>query len=182
MAQPDQHRCSRKVEVSEFTGKYSSLRLGNGGSWCRDDGSGSLAKDYDIHRIKEGNKIVAIQLTPKKSYHYSSKIKPEIKSRIKKKNCVVLGIKGKYIECDHKDGFKVIDIAPENQTDDLFQPMHKSVNLAKRDYCKKCKKTRIRFDAKKLGYNRSYWKGKNRFEGSCEGCYWHDPYAFNQNI
>ena len=165
------------MQVSEFKGKYTPLKLGNGGSWCRDDGS--LAKDYDIHRIKTGNKITSIKLTPKKSHHYSPNIKSTIKSHVSKKSCVVLGIKSNFIECDHKDGFKIFDILPKNQTEDLFQPMHKTVNSAKREHCKKCKRTKIRFDATKLGYKKPYWIGTARYEGTCEGCYWHDPFKFN---
>ncbi len=165
------------MQVSEFKDKYDSLKLGNGGSWCRDDGP--LARDYDVHRIKTSNKITSIQLTPKKSHHYSPNIKSEIKQNISKKSCVVLGIKSNYIECDHKDGFKSFDISPENQRVDLFQPMHKAVNSAKREHCKKCKSSRIRFDATKLGYKNPYWKGTARYEGTCEGCYWYDPFQFN---
>lgn len=37
LAKPDETGNSRKVLVSEFVGKYEPLKLGNGGSWCRDD-------------------------------------------------------------------------------------------------------------------------------------------------
>ena len=46
LAQPDEHEFSREVYVSEFTAKYNDLVLGNGGSWCRDDGA--LAKRFNI--------------------------------------------------------------------------------------------------------------------------------------
>ena len=48
LAQPDEYGFSRKVYVSEFTGKYEGLVFGNGGSWCRDDGA--LAKRFNIER------------------------------------------------------------------------------------------------------------------------------------
>jgi hypothetical protein len=38
-------KCSRLVNTNEFVGEYSSLKLGNGGGWCRMDLSG-LAKKY----------------------------------------------------------------------------------------------------------------------------------------
>jgi len=42
LANPNKDGVSRWVNVSEFTGKYKDLQLGNGGSWCR--ASSSLAK------------------------------------------------------------------------------------------------------------------------------------------
>lgn len=41
---------SRLVNVSEFTGPYESLKLGNGGSWCRDEGL--RKKDFKLITIK----------------------------------------------------------------------------------------------------------------------------------
>ncbi|QOR04898.1 hypothetical protein [Campylobacter cuniculorum] len=35
LAKPDEKGFSRWVSVSEFVGAYESLKLGNGGSWCR---------------------------------------------------------------------------------------------------------------------------------------------------
>ena len=180
LAKPNKEGFSREVKVSEFTDKYSDLRLGNGGSWCRDDSS--LAKDYDIHRIKTGNKITSIRLTPKKSLHYSNQIKASIKKSIIKKACVVLGTKSKFVECDHKVGFKMLDVPIEEQTEDLFQPLHKSVNVAKRSHCKKCKTTRKRFDARKLGYKNPVFIGNLNYIDTCKGCYWHDPFRFNREI
>lgn len=46
LAQPDSEGKSRWVAITEFTGDYASLTLGNGGSWCR--ASSSLAKRYII--------------------------------------------------------------------------------------------------------------------------------------
>lgn len=44
LAQPDEKGFSRWVYVTEFTGKYKDLKMGNGGPWCRK--SSSLAKSY----------------------------------------------------------------------------------------------------------------------------------------
>ncbi len=159
--------------IKEFKGKYKSLFYRNGNPWAR-----SL-KEYNIYIHKEKNKTQYIQLRGFKPHSFSQNIKSSIKKEILTKPCVVLNTTHN-LECDHKDGFKEFDILPENQTQDLFQPMHKSVNSAKREHCKKCRKTKIRFDAKKLGYKKSQWKGKSRYEGSCEGCYWHDPFRFNR--
>lgn len=42
LAKPNENGISRWVSVSEFVGKYKTLALGNGGSWCR--ASSPLAK------------------------------------------------------------------------------------------------------------------------------------------
>lgn len=46
LARPNQEGVSRWVHRSEFVGKYEKLRLGNGGSWCRENSS--LAKEYNV--------------------------------------------------------------------------------------------------------------------------------------
>ncbi|MCY4321767.1 MAG: hypothetical protein OXC37_05130 [Bdellovibrionaceae bacterium] len=175
LAQPDNTGLSRKVFPNEFKKKYAPLTYTNGNPWAR-----SL-KTYIIYIHKEKNKTQYIQLRGLKKHSYNQNIKSSIKKTIKSKPCVVLNTTH-CIECDHKDGFKAFDIKPKNQTEDLFQPMHKSVNSAKREHCKKCKKTKKRFDAKKLGYKKSVYKGNLRYEGTCKGCYWHDPFLFNQSI
>lgn len=53
LAKPNESGISRWVSVSEFVGKFESLKLGNGGSWCR--ASSNLAKEYIVEikiRIK----------------------------------------------------------------------------------------------------------------------------------
>ncbi len=45
LTKPDEKGFSRWVNVSEFVDAYESLRLGNGGSWCRK--RSSLAQKYN---------------------------------------------------------------------------------------------------------------------------------------
>ncbi|MCY4419458.1 MAG: hypothetical protein OXB93_06405 [Cytophagales bacterium] len=173
LAETDKTGLSRRVYLKEFVGKYSPLAYINGNPWAR-----SL-KEYDVYIHKEKGKTEYVQLRGFKAYSYSQSIKSSIRKDVLSKPCVVLNTTHN-LECDHKDGFKIFDVKPENQTTKLFQPMHKSVNAAKREHCKRCKKTKTRFDAKKLGYKRSFFKGSSDYEGTCEGCYWHDPFRFNQ--
>lgn len=42
------------------------------------------------------------------------------------------------------------------QTLEDFQPLSKPANDAKRQFCKECKRTGIRYDAKQLGYTVSF--------------------------
>ena len=80
-------------------------------------------------------------------------------------------------ECDHKDGRY-----SEKATDiDQFQCLSKAENDAKRQHCKNCRKYNKRFDAKVLGYKIGWIKG-NENSNFCEGCYWYDPYKFNEVI
>lgn len=110
-------------------------------------------------------------------------IRKDISDEVKKLRCSVLCI-GSQIEVDHKDGrkddSKIISI--ENQSKNDFQPLSKSVNIAKKTHCIDCKKTGLRFDAKKLGYSVSQTIGEAKYENSCVGFYWYDPIAFNREI
>ena len=78
--QPDKEGFSREVFVKEFTGKYKSLILGNGGSWCRSDSP--LGKEFNIERHKEKGSIDLCSITRiqqkecnTKKYTYDSKDK-----------------------------------------------------------------------------------------------------------
>lgn len=90
-------------------------------------------------------------------------------------------------EVDHKNGMKneARVMRNENQRLEDFQPLSKAANDAKRQYCKECRRTGIRYDATKLGYPMSYYKGgatHNNEENACEGCYWYDPVEFKKHL
>ena len=59
LAQPNEDGFSREVSVDELIKLNEDFRMGNGGSWCRDDGP---LKEFNLVRIKKGNKIVAVKL------------------------------------------------------------------------------------------------------------------------
>ena len=111
----------------------------------------------------------------------SNKISYDIKKHYESYNCVVLGV-GSDIQIDHKDGRKDDFGMPETQSINDFQPMHRNANTAKRQHCKVCKETNIRFDAKILGYKVSQWIGLKEYTGNCIGCYWFDPLEFNKRV
>ena len=187
LAQVDENGCSRWVSVDEFVGKYQGLQLLNGAGWSRDDGA--FGRKYIIERDKSrtpGNRTDAIRTvgfnTGELSYAY---IKPEIKRVIQSKRCVILGTSNP--EVDHKNGMKNESRVMQNEDQRLedFQPLSKAANDAKRQFCKDCKRTGIRFDAKKLGYPMSYYKGgaEHHFEeDACIGCYWYDPIEFKKHL
>lgn len=179
LAQPDDEGFSREVFVSEFTGEYEKLKFGNGGDWCRDDGS---LKEYNIVRERKANAIFSVKLNGFRKNIINKQIKQSIKDVFKNSKCVVLQVSN--IEIDHKDGRRddPIALSPEKQRVEDFQPLSKCVNNAKRQHCKVCRETGIRFNAKNLGYKVSQVKGSEKYQGSCVGCYWFDPISFNAEI
>lgn len=186
LAHPDENGVSRWVNVSEFVGEYACLTFGNGASWARKESI--LAKKYVIEfdkSITKGNGIDRIRLNGFNDGSYSQHIRADIKRAIKARHCVVLGTSNP--EVDHKNGMKNENRVMRNEDQRLedFQPLSKAANDAKRQFCKECKRTRIRYDAKKLGYPMSYYQGKaehNFEENACVGCYWYDPIEFKKHL
>ena len=191
LANPNKDGISRWVKVTEFTGEYKPLQLGNGGSWCRS--SSTLAKKYNVEfdkSISSGNSIDAIRLNGfNKAKTFSQNIRSDIKDFYKNKNCVMLGIQGKSentkIEIDHKNGrkddWRVSDIKTQKFED--FQPLCKAANDAKRQICKKCKETDKRWDAKNIkGNPYSFYEGDENYTEKlgCVGCYQYDPVAYRK--
>ncbi len=176
LAKPNKDGISRWVSVEEFTGKYEKLKLGNGGSWFRE--SSSLVKKFIVETnksITSGNSIDAIR--------------QDIKNFYKDKKCVMLGIKGfsenTKIEIDHKDGRKNDERISnlKSQKIEDFQPLCKAANDVKRQICKECKKTNIRWDAKNIkGNPYSYYEGNEKYteDLGCKGCYQYDPVEYRK--
>ena len=186
LAQPDENGVSRWVDISEFVGEYACLTFGNGASWARKESM--LARKYIIEfdkSITPGNGIDRIRLNGLNNGDYSQHIRADIKRTIRAQRCVVLGTSNP--EVDHKNGMKNEDRVMRNEDQRLedFQPLSKAANDAKRQYCKECRRTGIRYDAQKLGYPMSYYEGgatHNNEENACEGCYWYDPIEFKKHL
>jgi hypothetical protein len=185
LAEPDENGVSRWVSVTEFVDKYADLKFGNGADWARSDGN--LAKKYHLERdnsLTKGNSVDRIRLNGFKNDDSTNQVRTDIKREIKGKRCVILGTSNP--EADHKDGRKdnlrVMNL--KTQVLDDFQPLSKAANDAKRQICKECKATDIRFDAKKLGYPISVTKGSLEYKESvgCVGCFWHDPLEFRSYL
>ena len=186
LAQPNENGISRWVDIDEFVGEYASLTFGNGASWARKEST--LAKRYIIEfdkSITPGNGIDRIRLNGFNDGDYSQHIRADIKRAIKARRCVVLGTSNP--EVDHKNGMKNEDRVMRNEDQRLedFQPLSKAANDAKRQFCKECRRTGIRYDAKNLGYPMSYYKGvaeHHNEPNACEGCYWYDPLEFKKHL
>lgn len=186
LAQPNENGESRWVSVDEFVGKYQGLQLLNGAGWSREDGS--FGKKYIIERDKSrtpGNRTDAIRTVGYSNGDYSQHIRADIKKEISGRRCVILGTSNP--EVDHKNGMKNEDRVMRNEEQRLsdFQPLSKAANDAKRQFCKECMRTGIRYDAKKLGYPMSYYTGNaehNGEENACIGCFWYDPIEFRRHL
>ena len=180
LAQPDNEGFSRIVSVKEFTGRYEKLRFGNGGDWVRRDGS--LARAYNIRKHKDGNAISAVELQGYKKVEIRKPIPARIRKQFKEKRCAVLDISG--IEIDHKDG-RLDDprLSDPNRVElEDFQAFSKPVNNAKRAHCKRCRETDRRYDARRLGFPIAQYAGDEIYNGTCIGCYWHDPRRFIETV
>ncbi|MFK5975445.1 MAG: restriction endonuclease [Sulfurovum sp.] len=193
LANPNKDGISRWVDTTEFINDYSSLELLNGLNWGRK--SSSLAKQYNLEvdkSITSGNKIDRIRLNgfnTSNDKNISQTIRADIKKEISKERCIILGTNKSCdhkVEVDHKDGRKIDERIMNTKTQvlDDFQPLSKPANDAKRQFCKECKETNLRYDAKLLGYTVSFIKGDINYRDKigCSGCYWHDPIAFRQEL
>lgn len=189
LAQPDENGVSRWVSKTEFIGEYAELMFQNGASWCRKESS--IAKKYIVKfdkSVTPGNSVDRIKLDgfrDEDDWIGSQAIRSEIKNYYKQKRCVVLGTSNP--EVDHKNGWKndanAMNIATQKMDD--FQALSKAANDAKRQFCKECRRTGIRYDAKKLGYPVSYYEGNEQHNGNedgCIGCFWYDPIEFRKHL
>ena len=167
---------SRIVNVSEFTGKYSGLILGNGGSWFRFD---SLGKRYKIFTCKDngkfryswessdeekkcikdgcGRNFVPIKLSNKirligfMGYNNiigTRTIRKDIKDIILKSPCVVCGTTTD-IQADHKNGLMNDERVMNiaTQVIDDFQALCQHCNCVKRETIVKQKRDGKRYSA-----------------------------------
>lgn len=187
LAQPDENGVSRWVMTTEFTGEYERLKLGNGFDFGRKESP--LAQKYIIETNKKltpGVGIDAIRLNGFRAEDpFTQYIRPDIKQAISRMRCVVLGTSNP--EVDHKNGMKNEGRVMKNEAQELFdfQPLSKAANDAKRQFCKECRRTGKRYDAKKLGYPMSYYCGGETHHGeedACVGCYWYDPIEFKRHL
>ena len=165
----------------------------NGWSWGR--GSSPLAGEYILETdrtITPGNGIDRIRTNGfNTDFQFNQNIRKDIKDHHRENNCVILGLKGTSentkIEIDHKAGSKdcerVSNVKDQRLED--FQPLSKAANDAKRQFCKECRRTGKRYDAKKLGYPVSFYYGDenhNESEDGCIGCFWYDPIEFRKHL
>lgn len=174
---------SKEIPISELINIHHSFQSTNGCQWARSDGS-YLGKRYIIKRPKKNGRVFAVQLDGinRNSIKKNKGIRDDIRKKLEKESCRILDVHSN-IEIDHKNGRydNLTDIDTKAQKESDFQPLSKAANDAKRTHCKVCIETGKRYDAKKLGYKESFIVGDENTP-QCPGCYWYDPYKFNELI
>lgn len=170
-ANPDQNGISKWIAMDDLIKVHPDLEFGNGGNWCR-KGS-SIEKKYIIEKQRgKSNKIIALRLNGFNTTVAENHAIPSFARNISLNPCAVLQVHS-FNEIDHKEGRYL----KENYQIEDFQSLSKSVNDAKRQHCKECKESGIRFQASRLGSSIDYIEG-DASSNFCQGCYWYDPVAF----
>ena len=170
------------IEMEDLSKINKWFKSTNGCQWARSDVS-ALGKVYVIERQRKHNSVSAIKLngfnTRTQKHHH---IRKDIVEAISKQRCVVLDV-GVQVEVDHKSGRYDDERVANKETQKLedFQPLHKTVNDAKRQHCKECLANHKRYNAQRLGYKEGWIEG-DESDTICNGCYWYDPKFFNQTI
>lgn len=163
--------------LSELVNISPKFQTSNGLSWARSDGS--LGKKYIINRVKQQGRSYSVQLTGFNQNAVERNIPQAVRDYFANAVCALTGT-GEQIEIDHKDGRYLAHYT----TVEAFQPLHRNVNLIKRQHCKKCKETNTRFDAKTLGFQQSHTIGTTNWglPLGCTGCFWYDIQDFRQKV
>ena len=188
LADPDKNGISRWVSKTEFIDEYAPLMFQNGADWCRKEST--IAKYFYVEfdkSVTPGNGVDRIRLNGYKAEEDrigSQTIRSDIKNYYKNQRCVILYTSNP--EVDHKNGWKndtAMDVKTQKMED--FQPLSKAANDAKRQFCKECRRSGKRFDAKMIGYPMSFYKGDENHGGDadgCIGCFWYDPIEFRNHL
>ena len=182
----DENGWSDVIFVEDLITKYGNKFVSqNGCQWARDNEAS--CRFYNVKRFNakelgmkqyHWNKVVAVQVQGKKEHQdCNHSIPAAVKTALKGVPCAVLGVIANFLEIDHKNGRYDAD---KYELQD-FQPLSKAVNDAKREHCKKCRASGVRFQASKLGYSVDYIEG-DESSAFCQGCYWNDPQAFNRTV
>lgn len=151
-----------------------AFRTNNGVQWAR-KGSKWNGVEYKTDIQKQKGRAYSVQLVGFVDEAYNSSIPLTVRAKLKNKPCVVTGSKT-GTEIDHKYGRG--KISTSNVED--YQILHKTVNDVKRQRCKECNTTGLRFDAEPLT-GVSFIKG-DIHSPFCEGCYWYDCHLFMTTI
>jgi hypothetical protein len=181
---PDENGVSRWVYKEECVGEFTSLLPRNGNHWYRNTGLSHL---IFVKEILVEEKTIRWKFDGLKDKTPTRPISESVRKELEGNPCAHTGFKGttnNSMVIDHKNGRyddeRVLNV--ETQTPDDFQCLCNQANLQKRSDCLDCVKTGNRFDAKMLGYSVSQIEGTEKYEGTCNGCYWADCIKFKQKI
>jgi len=171
-----------KIPIEGFPPKLQEQFKNGGSGPFRSDST--FRRNYKIELLKEGSgnaNTHILYLGPQQDDGRRQTIAPWIrKALLTKDACCVICRSKKDLEVDHKDGRKngtAMHISRQQLGD--FQILCQRCNQQKRQICKVCKKTDKRYDATQDGFRFPVTRGTLVYEGSCEGCKYYDPPAFN---
>lgn len=177
--------CSAWHYVSDLEDKTGLKLRGNGSAQLQNDrGLGKLyliEKQYSSSGARAIESVRTIGHATHYQSHRSSTIPMAVRVWLSGKPCSFCGTTTQ-LEADHRDGRK--EPMPDPLASD-FQALCKHCNALKREACKACLKSGIRFNAIVLGYRVSQWTGSLLFEPReprCRGCLWHDPITFRSKL
>jgi len=154
---------------------------GNGAADLQNDRG--VGKFHTIQKQYSTNPraIESVRLTGFAPHHQNKAatyIPQAVRKWFKGYSCAVCNTTSK-IEIDHRDGNK----QPIKAITTDFQALCTHCNKVKREKCKKCKTTGLRFDAKNMGFKKSWTIGNKTFQPRtprCKGCFWENPQDFRK--
>lgn len=169
------------------------------GNGCVVRAGSSLDRVYNVEKRRVNDKcfsspIKAIRFAGyKEGDTFKQTIRGDIKRELSQKKSAWSGMPGTPtdpIEVDHKNGLKdemrLNDLSQQHLED--FQPLKKSENDLKRQYCKVCERTLTRPSAKEiLGeaecFDIEFTHGDSHLDSSlgCKGCFLYDPIQWRKD-
>ncbi len=187
---PDEEGRTRRVALSELNAIYPGGFIpGNGCEWARNGsclGNKFRIKRYDRdgNQINNGNAVYSIELVGFNDSQFKQRIPAEVRAFYRGCGCVACPACSD-IQIDHKVGLK---LKTAKRIED-YQPLCRRCNDAKREWCKRCKRTGLRPDPREI-LSHTWWrncpvgwiKGNRTLDRSlpnpCEGCFCYDFLAF----
>ena len=166
------------VTIEEITNVVGFPVSGNG-SYFFDKNKG-LGKKYILEKVYSGDGGYHLHAVRTVGFRKELLKKPsnDVVKEIRSRRCAICST-GTNITLDHKNPRKKQSLKLED-----YQALCRHCNSTKREQCKRCINTGIRFDAKVLGYTISWFKGSKYYDPNlgCDGCYFHDPILFNSKL
>ena len=172
-------------EVADLEKLLGFTLRGNGSPFFQMDRG--LGVRYVLEKQRgNGNTLVSVRTTGFASYHQihrASGTPLAVRSWLIDGSalCSMCGTTSNLIS-DHKDGNKQPMDEPDVHD---YQPLCQHCNTVKREVCKKCRNTGVRFDARIIGYSIPWVEGTAKFQPRtprCRGCYWYSPTDFRKAL
>jgi len=182
---PNKEMVSEWVSVDKFAAAGLHWSTGNG-NLRRNTPWNLYELLWDVRRVSGGrSRVTHLRMNGNNpNRKVNQRIRPDIVRELRATgvcNISLLPVHPEDQEVDHRWGYKEADAHAEvmdvsTQTVDDFQLLHRSLNLLKREACKKCRETGCRFAHPTQGFAEgdATWSE----EVGCRGCYLAQPEMF----